>query len=105
MGYWDATDAIIRANGGRNPICPRCGKEMIPIDDHGRFSCGCPGSDFFSFLEGKYSTIPQIPQVPAGTELTDEQKEQIPAINRLHLPPTEWEKKILKELQELHGID
>lgn len=40
--YWTATDDIIRANGGQNPICPDCGQVMIPIDDHGRFSCGCP---------------------------------------------------------------
>ncbi|MEK7658744.1 MAG: hypothetical protein AAB352_02645 [Patescibacteria group bacterium] len=41
MGYWDATDQIINANGGQNPICPACHQEMIPIDDHGRFSCAC----------------------------------------------------------------
>lgn len=41
-GYWDATQRIIEANGGQNPVCSICGQTMYPIDDHGRFMCGCP---------------------------------------------------------------
>jgi len=103
VGYWDETDRIMNANGGNGPVCPDCGKRMYPIDDHGRFSCGCSIiSDLFS---GNNSPVSRIPQVPAGTELTDEQKKEIPPINRLHLPPTEEEqdffKDSLKELKEL----
>jgi len=41
MGYWDATDRILRENGGRGPECPECRKNMYPMDDHGRFFCEC----------------------------------------------------------------
>ncbi|MFC1594959.1 hypothetical protein ACFL3E_00845 [Patescibacteria group bacterium] len=84
MGYWDATDLIRKELGGRNPNCPECGEEMVAVDDHGRFEC-------FSCGHGrpKYRIIPQV---PADVELTDEQKQQIPPINRLHHTPTEEEK-------------
>lgn len=96
MSYWDETDRILARNGGRGPACSKCGKEMYPLDDHGRFGCGC--SFFSSFRR------PVIPQVPEGTELTDDEKRKIPAVNRLNLPPTKEEKKLLAEmLEELDG--
>ena len=103
MGYWDATDNIIEMNGGRNPICPTCGQEMFPIDDHGRFMCGCPGTDLIASILGKPRSA-AIPQIPAGTELTDEEKAQIYPMNRLNLPPTEEERKFFEEaFEELKG--
>ncbi len=45
MGYWDATDLALSENGGIGPPCPACGREMFPIDDHGRFQCFCGYSD------------------------------------------------------------
>lgn len=41
MGYWDATDLYLKRHGGEGPKCPLCGKEMFPMDDHGRFTCFC----------------------------------------------------------------
>lgn len=98
MGYWDETDRIIAENGGRNPTCPNCGKEMFPQDDHGRFVCSCK-SPFDDFLQ-KLS----VPQVPADVILTDEQKREILPINRLHLPPTKEERDFFKEaFDEMFG--
>jgi len=85
MGYWDETDKIIGANGGVNPICPDCGKMMIPIDEHGRFFCGC--------LDISLPT-PRIIQVDTN-EMTNTEKATIPAINRLNSIPTEAEAKML----------
>ncbi len=93
MGYWDATARIIAENGGRNPICPVCNTEMYPIDDHGRFACKCK-----PLFSGGFLTIPQIRE---DANLTDEEKEKIPAINRLHLEPTESEKQKLAELDQM----
>lgn len=41
MNYHTATDEILKRRGRHGPRCPNCGKEMFPIDDHGRFSCRC----------------------------------------------------------------
>jgi len=90
MSYWDKTDEILRRSGGKGPICSVCKTEMYPIDDHGRFGCKC--NPFGPVLRSF-----RIPQVPEGTELTDEQKNKIPPINRLNLPPTEEEKKFFKD--------
>lgn len=72
MGYWDETARIIAENGGRGPSCPHCGKEMHPMDDHGRFFCGCGNSSSFF---GPSFSIP-ISKVLKGTALTDEKKKK-----------------------------
>lgn len=93
MGYWDRTDEIIRNNGGLNPICQRCGQEMFPQDDHGRFICSCN-------FGGGAEAIPQT-RLPEGeTDLSDEEKEKIHPLNRLHLLPTERESAIFAEMLE-----
>jgi hypothetical protein len=105
MGYWDTTDRILNVGGGHGPACPNCGREMSPADDHGRFICACHGGlSFFDAVLGVPLSTPRIPQVDTAG-MADAKKEQIPAINRLHSPPTEREKKALEELQKLHGID
>jgi len=91
MSYWTATDDILRENGGHNPTCSACGQEMFPIDDHGRFSCGCPG-------RGLFADAQPIPQVPEGVVLTDAQKAEIPPMYRLHHTPTAAEQKVLDGL-------
>ncbi|MBU3896129.1 hypothetical protein KKG36_02355 [Patescibacteria group bacterium] len=66
---------------------------MVPQDDHGRFVCfSCPGQ-----------RAPVIPQVPADVELTDEQKEQIPPMHRLHHTPTAEEREALDRI--LRGME
>lgn len=104
MGYWDATDNYLSSHGGRGPTCPVCGQTMLAADDHGRFTCFC---DLFSTLDvrtGIQSRVPKIPQVPENVQLTDEQKKDIPPINRLNHPPTQEEKKILEEMERELGI-
>jgi hypothetical protein len=41
MNYWSSTDEVL-ARHGEMPTCSACGQRMYPIDDHGRFGCGCP---------------------------------------------------------------
>jgi uncharacterized OB-fold protein len=43
MNYHTATNEVLRKRGGNRPKCPNCGREMFPIDDHGRFDCRCRG--------------------------------------------------------------
>jgi len=44
--YWNRTDQILQRGGP--PGCPKCGKAMAAVDDHGRFRCfscnGFPGA-------------------------------------------------------------
>mgnify|MGYP001581025480 FL=1 len=93
MGYWDATDLILRANGGKNPICPVCKHEMYPKDDHGRFICGCK---LLFGCTGGFASM-SIPQVDT-TGMTNEQKVDIPPINRLNSAPPEAEQRVLQFL-------
>lgn len=102
MGYWDATDSFLVRNGGRGPTCSACGGEMFAADDHGRFICLCGGrGKTHDVVSGETREIPGIPQVqlPEGvTDLPDEVKAEIPAMNRLNLSPTSAEAGILKFL-------
>lgn len=95
MGYWDATDEYLRRHGGKGPACGYCGEAMIPEDDHGRFTCFCPG--YRGGMRPRI-TIPQLTE-----DLPDEIKKNIPPINRLNLPPTEEEKKVLDKIMEGMG--
>jgi ribosomal protein S27AE len=86
--YWSVTDDMIRKNGGRNPTCPNCGKEMYALDDHGRFACSC-GRRIGEYLF-KLPPISQVPpEIVAG--MSNAEKARIPPIHRLHSPPTEAE--------------
>lgn len=93
--YWGATDEIIAE--GRAPTCPHCGKRMFPQDDHGRFACFCQGigRTIFDGVSGTLLPTPQIPQVDT-TGMTDEEKAQIPGINRLDAMPTAAEAEYLR---------
>ncbi|EKD24052.1 MAG: hypothetical protein ACD_81C00119G0001 [uncultured bacterium] len=95
MSYWDATDRVLRENGGKGPPCGFCGREKFPIDDHGRFGCFCTGAN----IGGEFGmrSAAQIPQVDVST-MSDEEKALIPPIHRLDAPPTEAEAKILDAL-------
>lgn len=94
MGYWDATDQIMNANGGRGPACPYCGKTMSPADDHGRFICTCQGGlSFFDAVLEVPLRAHRIPQVDTAG-MTNEEKAQIPPVNRLHDTPTDAEAKV-----------
>ncbi len=96
MNYWTATDEIIMANGGHNPVCSECGGEMYAEDDHGRFSCGCGArADLFT---GAETTLQVIPQISSDVVLTDAQKAEIPPMYRLHHAPTAAEQKVLEGL-------
>ncbi len=88
MSYWDRTDRIIRE--GNRPNCGHCNEPMVPEDDHGRFTCFCPG--YRRANHGRYA-IPQITE-----DLPDDEKAQIPPINRLDLPPTKAEAQFLDNL-------
>jgi len=96
MGYWDATDKYLAEHGGHGPTCPHCGKEMFAEDDHGRFSCFCAGSN--ANISGLPKASMEIPQIPADVELTDEQKAQIPPMNRLHHTITPAEQNFMKAI-------
>ena len=99
MSYWNRTEEILAARGGRGPPCTYCGEAMYPIDDHGRFSCSC--DDYRAMEQRRYGRV--IPQVTE--DVPDEVKKEIPPINRLNLPPTAEEKEklegILKDQREL----
>jgi len=95
MSYWTATDDYVRHHGG-GPPCPSCGKRMFAADDHGRFTCFCGGGT----LDVTTNTVIQpqeIPQVDTSS-MTDEEKAEIPAINRLREKPTAAEAKVLSML-------
>lgn len=83
--YWDRTDRFLARNGGP-PTCPSCGQEMFAADDHGRFACFCNGNTLDAFT-GSVSVPMEIPQIDV-TGMTDAEKAQIPAINRLNAPGT-----------------
>lgn len=93
MGYWDATDRFLSKHG-RGPKCPSCGSEMFPEDDHGRFSCICGGGTFDVVSETIIPVLP-IPQVDTAG-MSDEEKAQIPCINRLNSTPTKAETNLFK---------
>jgi hypothetical protein len=93
MSYWDETDQYLHRHGGRAPACPRCGKEMFPEDDHGRFKCLCNLRQSFDVVTGTTVHARRIPQVDVSG-MTDEQKAQVPPVNRLHDTPTAAEAKL-----------
>ena len=101
MGYWDRTDEFLRNNHA--PTCPRCGEPMFPQDDHGAFTCFCSLGEVIDGPTGLKIFTPKIQQINTS-EMTDEEKAQIPPMYRLHDKPTEEEKKFfedcLKELKE-----
>lgn len=90
MSYWSRTDDYLHEHGGQAPNCPSCGRKMVVADDHGRFTCLSCSSTFDPISE---STLPprSIPQVDTSG-MTDKEKAEIPAINRLHDTPTKEEK-------------
>jgi len=90
MSYWDETDRIIRE--GRQPSCVYFGNEMIPEDDHGRFTCFCDG--YTKANHPRYS-FPQVRE-----ELPDEEKSKIHPLNRLYLKPTQEEQKFFDKCLE-----
>ncbi len=85
--YWGATNEII-AEGGA-PTCPHCGEKMFPQDDHGRFACFCQGigKTTVDGVSGEVLSTPRIPQVNT-VGMSEEEKAQIPGINRLNDTPT-----------------
>jgi hypothetical protein len=108
MSYWDETDNYLSNHGGVGPICPYCGQEMFAADDHGRFMCLCGGAGkVHDVVSGETRAVRKIPQVelPEGVEdLPDEVKKEISPLNRLHLPPTEEERKFFEQsMRELRG--
>ena len=110
MGYWDATDLIMKKHGGQGPPCNYCGNPMYPQDDHGRFACGC--KDYMQMKRMRMHRNPfaprQITDVVDKKDLesmTDEEKQNIPAINRLELPPTEAERNFLQSMLESMNAD
>ncbi len=94
MGYWDRTDDYLSKNGGEGPCCPKCGREMFPQDDHGRFACFC-GVDSYDVATGSALPPMEIPQVDTSG-MTNAQKANIPPMHRLHQPPTEAEKEFFR---------
>ncbi len=79
MGYWDETDQYMRRHG-RGPTCPRCGAEMFPQDDHGRFTCLCSLSGGLDVVTGMRLHMPEISQAEAGT--SDKEKAKVPPTNQ-----------------------
>jgi len=96
MGYWDATDEYM-GRYGRGPTCPRCGQEMFPQDDHGRFTCFCNLGGGFDVVTGMQLRTPKIPQVDVS-DMSDEEKANVPPINRFKSEPTAAEAKVLSML-------
>ena len=92
MGYWDATDSVLKENNGHGPPCPVCKKHMYPADDHGTFFCEC-GYEYDSIPRLRLPPITQVTQ-----DMPDAEKEKIPPINRLYLPPTEREKELIRKM-------
>ena len=102
--YFDRTDAYLRTHGGQGPKCPVHGTEMFAADDHGRFACfSCGLGSALDVTTGLTKRSPPILQVPESVELTDEQKAQIPAINRLGHKGTPAEQRMLGQM--LRGED
>lgn len=93
MGYWDATDQYLSRHG-KGLCCPTCGKTMVPMDDHGRFICGCNFGEGVDVVTGTPVHIPKLPQVDT-VGMSDEEKAGIPPIHRLHSKPTAAEAKFL----------
>lgn len=90
FSYWGETDRMIRE--GEVPYCDYCGEKMFPEDDHGRFSCFCEGYlKQESFIRRR--SFPQVTE-----DMSDEEKEKIPPIYRLNLPPTKKEAEFIKEM-------
>lgn len=85
LSYWDITDRYVAEHGA--PICPYCGDEKFPIDDHGRFMCFCEG-----YKSTQTTTIPQVDT----SGMTDEEKSSVPA----HDTPTAAESDDLKSLTD-----
>ena len=88
--YWSRTDDYLDEHGA--PTCPYCGKEMFAEDDHGRFACFCQGigRTTLDCTTGQVLPVSVIPQIDTAG-MTDEEKAQIPGINRLDDTPTEAE--------------
>jgi hypothetical protein len=75
---------------------------MFAADDHGRFMCLCGGrGKTHDVVSGETREIQRTPQVqlPGGIkDFPDEVKAEIPAMNRLHLPPTAEESELLEQM-------
>ncbi|MDD4902717.1 MAG: hypothetical protein PHE24_06305 [Patescibacteria group bacterium] len=93
--YWDQTDRYLKENG-KGPDCPTCHEEMVPADDHGRFTCISCGGNFDAVL-GMPLSAPRIPQIDTS-RFSDEEKAKIPAIHRLRDIPTAAERNVLSFL-------
>ena len=94
MGYWDGTDVYLAEHGGKPPTCPKCGEAMFAADDHGRFMCLC-NMQMLDTRTGLVSSPRPIPQVDVSG-MTDEEKAQVPPINRLHALPTKAEAELFR---------
>ncbi len=60
---------------------------MFPMDDHGTFTCFCSLGEVIDGPTGLKLSTPRIPQVDTS-KMTDEEKAEIPPINRLYDTPT-----------------
>lgn len=96
MGYWDETDQYISRHG-RGPECPRCGEEMFPQDDHGRFTCFCNLGGGLDVVNDMQLDTPSIPQADTSN-MSDKAKARIAPINRLESEPTAAEANVLSML-------
>lgn len=77
MGYWTATEEVL-ATIGEFPRCPKCGRAMLPVDDHGRFVCfACPVNGTIHEVKLKGRT-------------------KIEPLTRLSFPPTAAELRLSK---------
>lgn len=70
--YYSGTDDYLRSHG-RGPTCPRCGGEMFPSDDHGRFTCLCNLASALDVVTGDTLDVPAIPQVDTSNMLDTDQ--------------------------------
>lgn len=95
MDYWDITDDYL-SDHGSGPTCSTCGRQMHPIDDHGRFGCiFCRrGIDVVTGTELHTTEIPQVD----ASDMSSEAKTKIPPINRLASEPTAAESNVVSML-------
>jgi hypothetical protein len=93
--YHSITDAMTAR--GYAPKCPHCGKRMSPADDHGRFICLCRGPVTVDGVTGIELRPRSILQVDTAG-MSNEEKAQVPPINRLKAPPTAAGQAFLKAM-------
>lgn len=100
MSYLNATNEYLRENDA--PTCSLCGAKMFPSDDHGNFTCFCNLGRSTSVVTGFVHTSQSIPQTDAS-EMSDVEKEKIPALNRLNDAPTDAESRELSKMLDVWG--